>query len=79
VLHNSKIASLKWMLPQRRGEAVHGRQGFSHVVRIGVIWSGLALGLGPALAQSPSDLGRVVYTKANCVDCHKWHGGGGGG
>jgi mono/diheme cytochrome c family protein len=25
------------------------------------------------------DLGRRVYEKANCVGCHKWHGGGGGG
>jgi mono/diheme cytochrome c family protein len=24
-------------------------------------------------------LGRQVYEKANCVGCHKWHGGGGGG
>ena len=30
-------------------------------------------------AQAPSDLGRRVYEKANCVGCHKWHGGGGGG
>ena len=33
---------------------------------------------GPAHAQAP-DLGRRVYEKANCVGCHKWHGGGGGG
>ena len=25
------------------------------------------------------ELGRQVYEKANCVGCHKWHGGGGGG
>ena len=31
-----------------------------------------------ARAQAP-DLGRRVYEKANCVGCHKWHGGGGGG
>ena len=24
-------------------------------------------------------LGKRVYKKANCVGCHKWHGGGGGG
>jgi mono/diheme cytochrome c family protein len=23
--------------------------------------------------------GKAVYKKANCVGCHKWHGGGGGG
>ncbi len=24
-------------------------------------------------------LGKKVYKKANCIGCHKWHGGGGGG
>lgn len=34
-----------------------------------------------ALAAPPSGAspGRLVYEKANCVGCHKWHGGGGGG
>lgn len=35
-------------------------------------------GLSPANAQTPSP-GRKVYEKANCIGCHKWHGGGGGG
>lgn len=25
------------------------------------------------------DEGQRIYEKANCVGCHKWHGGGGGG
>jgi mono/diheme cytochrome c family protein len=25
------------------------------------------------------ELGKRVYKKANCMGCHKWHGGGGGG
>jgi mono/diheme cytochrome c family protein len=25
------------------------------------------------------ELGKRVYRKANCIGCHKWHGGGGGG
>lgn len=35
----------------------------------------------PASATTPADAGqgRIVYEKANCVGCHKWHGGGGGG
>jgi mono/diheme cytochrome c family protein len=32
-----------------------------------------------AAAPAGSPPGRVVYEKANCVGCHKWHGGGGGG
>lgn len=50
----------------------------SRLGAIGVIL-GLALGPGPTLAQASSDLGRRAYEKANCVGCHKWHGGGGGG
>lgn len=34
-----------------------------------------------ALAQSadPTDTGKAVFKRANCVGCHKWHGNGGGG
>jgi mono/diheme cytochrome c family protein len=35
-----------------------------------------------AQAQSstdPTDAGKRVYQRANCVGCHKWHGDGGGG
>lgn len=30
-------------------------------------------------AQDTLSEGRAVYVRANCVGCHKWHGGGGGG
>jgi mono/diheme cytochrome c family protein len=43
-----------------------------------VLLVGLSMTSGPAHAQAP-ELGRRVYEKANCVGCHKWHGGGGGG
>jgi mono/diheme cytochrome c family protein len=37
-----------------------------------------------AFAQSakpsdPTDAGKAVFNRANCVGCHKWHGNGGGG
>src|ERR1700749_5107020 len=34
-----------------------------------------------AAAQSadPTDIGKAVFKRANCVGCHKWHGNGGGG
>ena len=36
--------------------------------------------MGAAWAAGPAgDPGQRVYEKANCVGCHKWHGGGGGG
>jgi hypothetical protein len=51
------------------------------LARVGALGAiiALALGAGPIHAQSPSDPGRAVYEKANCLGCHKWHGGGGGG
>ena len=35
----------------------------------------------PASAQGADQVaaGKRVYEKANCIGCHKWHGGGGGG
>jgi mono/diheme cytochrome c family protein len=47
--------------------------------------AGIALGgagLHAARAQStpdPTDAGKRVYRRANCMGCHKWHGNGGGG
>ena len=29
--------------------------------------------------QGPTAEGKRIYQRANCVGCHKWHGGGGGG
>ena len=40
--------------------------------------SALAQG-GPAGGSHRANEGKQVYQKANCVGCHKWHGGGGGG
>lgn len=45
---------------------------------------GLATALAlatPGLASAEADLeaGKTVYKDANCIGCHKWHGGGGGG
>lgn len=42
------------------------------------LWAGSMLPAAPAMAQD-LELGKRVYEKANCVGCHKWHGGGGGG
>ena len=53
--------------------------GTSRRVAAIVLLAGLSMACGPARAQGPSELGRRVYEKANCVGCHKWHGGGGGG
>jgi len=46
---------------------------------------GCGVGMGVADAQTnmgghqPKSDGQRIYEKANCVGCHKWHGGGGGG
>lgn len=40
----------------------------------------LALSLSTPVAAEPDlELGKTVYQDANCIGCHKWHGGGGGG
>jgi mono/diheme cytochrome c family protein len=31
-----------------------------------------------APASDPTGAGKAVFSKANCVGCHKWHGNGGG-
>ena len=50
--------------------------------------AGLLLGAIVSIPWAPSAMaaggpdvasGQRVYKKANCVGCHKWHGGGGGG
>lgn len=52
---------------------------------IGASFGGLLIAAVVALtpnaraAQDEAQLGRATYAKANCVGCHKWHGGGGGG
>ncbi len=49
------------------------------------VLSAAAIGLGPARGQSnmgghvPASEGQRIFERANCVGCHKWHGGGGGG
>ena len=32
-----------------------------------------------AQAPDPTNAGKAVFSRANCVGCHKWHGNGGGG
>jgi mono/diheme cytochrome c family protein len=51
--------------------------GTSRLVATIVLLTGLSM--SGAGAQAQSEPGRAVYEKANCVGCHKWHGGGGGG
>lgn len=44
------------------------------VVMLGLCSTSLA-----SAGEADIERGRQVYDKANCVGCHKWHGGGGGG
>jgi mono/diheme cytochrome c family protein len=40
----------------------------------------LALALSSSARAEPDlEAGKTVYRDANCIGCHKWHGGGGGG
>lgn len=55
------------------------------VMRRAIVAAAAAMLLsGSAFAQSakpgdPTDAGKAVYSRGNCVGCHKWHGNGGGG
>jgi mono/diheme cytochrome c family protein len=44
-----------------------------------LIVAALLLAAGGARSATDLELGKRVYKKANCIGCHKWHGGGGGG
>lgn len=51
---------------------------------LGCLVSATLLMSATAFAQSakpadPTDAGKAVFSRANCVGCHKWHGNGGGG
>src|SRR5919106_1117498 len=63
----------------RRSQANHQHHAWCHVLLIGVVALASLL-LAPRLVLA-ADLatGKRVYEAANCVGCHKWHGGGGGG
>lgn len=39
----------------------------------------IVLAAGPVRAEQDIEAGKTIYRDANCVGCHKWHGGGGGG
>ncbi len=34
---------------------------------------------GQGAPADPTDAGKQVFKRANCIGCHKWHGNGGGG
>ncbi|GAA0572546.1 hypothetical protein GCM10009416_09000 [Craurococcus roseus] len=34
---------------------------------------------GPRAGPAAGAAGKKIYQEANCVGCHRWHGGGGGG
>ena len=44
-----------------------------------VALAALLLAVGRRARCGRLELGKRVYERANCVGCHKWHGGGGGG
>jgi mono/diheme cytochrome c family protein len=54
------------------------------LVAAGLLISSLVMPSTNAFGQSssasdPTDAGKAVFKRANCVGCHKWHGNGGGG
>jgi hypothetical protein len=72
-LASSASAHLSWAVP-----------GLRHRLALLCI-AAIVAAPGSVHAQSsmgghqPRSEGQRIYEKANCVGCHKWHGGGGGG
>jgi mono/diheme cytochrome c family protein len=48
------------------------------IVCLSTVWSVAALAQSPS-ANDPTEAGKAIFKRANCVGCHKWHGNGGGG
>lgn len=44
-----------------------------------VLVSGSLASAQSAVPTDPTEAGKAVFKRANCVGCHKWHGNGGGG
>ena len=40
---------------------------------------GFAYGQSAPPTADPTEAGKAVFKRANCMGCHKWHGNGGGG
>ena len=53
----------------------------THLILLSRIFIVLCMAVlaAPSYGDPNRSLGKVVYKKANCIGCHKWHGGGGGG
>ena len=48
--------------------------------KLAVVGLGVSLFVDSAnSAENALESGFAIYKRANCVGCHKWHGGGGGG
>jgi mono/diheme cytochrome c family protein len=68
----------------RRGATVWCAQSTMLAIVIGC---GVDMGVATTVADAQTNMGghqpksdgQRIYEKANCVGCHKWHGGGGGG
>jgi mono/diheme cytochrome c family protein len=53
---------------------------FASVVALSLSIPAVAFGQSAqATAPDPTSAGKAVFSKANCMGCHKWHGNGGGG
>jgi mono/diheme cytochrome c family protein len=46
---------------------------------VGVLVLGTLVPADQQARAADLELGKRVYERANCIGCHRWHGGGGGG
>lgn len=46
---------------------------------LGLVTALVVGSISASAAEPDLEAGKSVYKDANCIGCHKWHGGGGGG
>jgi mono/diheme cytochrome c family protein len=51
----------------------------SIAILVGLVVAGLFSPPTRCYSADPTDVGKAVFKRANCMGCHKWHGNGGGG
>ncbi len=57
----------------------HNRPPAAAIVAFVIVATAAITASADAQSADPTDAGKAVFKRANCVGCHKWHGNGGGG
>ena len=65
-------------IPGMKNDPIHPVATGLFICSIAMLSANVAFGQAP-MTSDPTEAGKAVFKRANCVGCHKWHGNGGGG